>query len=421
MKKPILLTMQKRTILFLILLSTVLFSAAQDSLLTIQQAVESAYHRNTELQQMWARLEQKKNVWRTEMGISAPEVSYFKEGISTEPGDLYDEKRWTVSQEIDFPLTTSYRLKGIAEDVKALEYQILSREREIKAEVKSQYIEVMYALFLQNSRKNQLKLAEDLYKAVYTKKETGMGNGIDLVNAELKMEEAKNDLDQSEWILHKARYGLFYAMGLPVPEQQYSIQFSDTLMASNIEISQIFALAVQEEQPDFLASEHEFSASNFYLKEAKSNILPDIRLNYYKQNFGSGYNLNGFEVGLRFPIWYPFEQKGKISMATAKQTEIKWKQDEIRLKMKRQIEFAWHNFSVSRSIINRYNETMKNKAALLQSLTLKAYQLGEMDLLNLLNAQQTYLASEQRYLVALRDYYLQLVALEIYLDKDLVY
>ena len=89
--------------------------------------------------------------------------------------------------------------------------------------------------------------------------------------------------------------------------------------------------------------------------------------------------------------------------------------------MKRQIEFAWHNYSVSRSIINRYNETMKDKAQQLQNLTLRAYQLGEIDLLVLLNAQQTYLASEQRYLQALRDYYLQLVALEKYLEKDLVY
>jgi cobalt-zinc-cadmium efflux system outer membrane protein len=64
---------------------------------------------------------------------------------------------------------------------------------------------------------------------------------------------------------------------------------------------------------------------------------------------------------------------------------------------------------------------MKNKASQLQSMTLKAYQLGEIDLLNLLNAQQTYLANEQRYLSALRDYYLQLVALEIYLDRELVY
>ena len=409
----------------LILIVSIIFPlhgfAQQDSLLTIKEAVESAYKQNTELMQLRAQLEQKKNIWRTETGISAPVISYFKEGISSDPGDLYDEKRITLSQEIDFPLTTVYRQKGITEEVNAIEYRIKSRENEIKAEVKSYYIEILYALKLQESRRNQLKLAEDLYKAVYTKVETGMGNGIDLVNAELRMEEARNDLDQSEWILHKARYSLFYANGLPVEEQQYSIQFSDTLQASDIEISQIFALAVQEEQPDFQSALHEFSASEYYIKEAKSNILPDIKFDFYKQNYGTGYHFNGFEVGLQIPIWFPFDQKGKIAIATAKQTEITWRQEEIKLKMKRQIEYAWHNYSVSRSIINRFNQTMKNKASQLQSMTLKAYQLGEIDLLNLLNAQQTYLANEQRYLSALRDYYLQLVALEIYLDRELVY
>lgn len=403
----------------ILLISQLLYG--QDSLLTIQQAVKSAFLRNTELQQMRAALEQKQNVWRTQTGISSPEISFFKEGISRGTGDFFDEKRITISQEVDFPLTSSYRLKGIKEDVKAVEYKILSREKEIKAIVKSKYIEVLYALYLQKLRKNQLELAENLYNTVSIKFETGMGNGIDLVNAELRLEEAKNDLDQSEWVLHKARYGLFYEMGLPVEEQKYTIAFSDTLKAENIEISQIFTLAVQEIQPDFLASEHEFSAANYYLKEAKSNILPDIRFNYYRQNYGEGYKSNGFEVGLRIPIWYPLEQKGKIAVANAKQTEIMWKQEEIKLNMKKQIEFAWHNYSVSRSIIDRYNSTLKDKAAKLQRLTLRAYQLGEIDLLNLLNAQQTYLASEQRYLLALRDYYLQLAALEIYLDKDLIH
>ena len=57
-------------------------SFGQDSLLTIQEAVQSAFLRNTELQQMRATLEQKQNIWRTQTGISAPEVSYFKEGIN---------------------------------------------------------------------------------------------------------------------------------------------------------------------------------------------------------------------------------------------------------------------------------------------------------------------------------------------------
>jgi cobalt-zinc-cadmium efflux system outer membrane protein len=242
--------------------------AQQDSLLTIGDAVESAYNRNTELQQLYAQLKQKENLWRTEIGVSAPEVSYFKEGMASGPGDVFDEQRITVSQEIDFPLTTAYRLKALSEEVKALGLQIKSRENEIKAEVKSYYVEVLYALYLQKSMQNQLRLAQELYNAVYTKFETGMGNGIDLTNAELRLEEAKNDLDQTEWILHRARYGLFFAMGMPVEEQQYSIQFSDTLQASDIEISQIMTLAVQEKQPDFLASEHQLQAADFYIKEA---------------------------------------------------------------------------------------------------------------------------------------------------------
>ena len=210
-------------------------------------------------------------------------------------------------------------------------------------------------------------------------------------------------------------------MGLPVADQKYSIQFSDTLRATDIEISQIMTLAVQENQPDFLSTEHELSATNYFLKEARSNILPDIRLNLYTQDYGSGYDYRGFEVGLKIPIWYPLDQRGKIKMALARQEEVQWKQQEIRLDMKKQIEYAWHNYSVSRKIIGRYNTTMQSKAAHLQSLTLKAYQLGEVDLLNLLNAQQTFLSGEEGYLTALRDYYLQLVSLEKYLEQDLVY
>lgn len=413
--------MFKRKLFLFGFLFLVLQGFGQDSLLTIQEAVESAFSRNAELQQLYAQLEQKENQWRTETGISAPEISYFKEGIASGPGDVFDEQRITISQDIDFPLTTSYRLKALSEEVKALELQIKSRENEIKAEVKSFYVEILYAFYLQKTMRTQLELAQELYNAVYTKFETGMGNGIDLANAELRLEEAKNDLDQTEWTLHRARYGLFFSMGLPVEDQSYSIEFSDTLQALDIEISQILTLATLEGQPDYLAAEHQLQAADFSIKEAKSNLLPDLRLNLYKQDYGTGYKYNGFEVGLRIPIWYPLDQKGKINTALAWQDEIRWKQQEIRLNTKKQIEYAWHNYSVSRSIIDRYNQTMKEKAAHLQSLSLKAYQLGEIDLLNLINAQQTYLGSEQRYLVALRDYYLQLVALEKYLDKDLVY
>ncbi|MBV5313504.1 MAG: TolC family protein [Prolixibacteraceae bacterium] len=407
-----------------IMLWAVLFTflhPAQAQLLTIKDAVDQAIQNNAQINQMRSQLNQKKEEWRIQTGISSPEISYMKEGINNKAADPFQEQRLSISQSIDFPLTTSYRLKALKEEEKAMEFSIHQEERKVKAGVKSRYIEVTYALHLQKLRDQQLKLATELYNAVYTQFETGMGNGMDLTKAELQVAESNNDIDAARSQLHQARYSLFMLMGLPPENQKYTIEFMDTLQSKDVAISQITALSVLTEQPSYKSSERELEASNYFLKEAKSNILPDIRFNLYKQDYGTGYNFNGFEVGLSFPIWYPLEQKGRIKMNLARQEEIQWKQKEIRSGVKEQIEHAWHSYEVSRSTIKRYDETIRSKAEKLQSLTLSAYRLGEVDLLNLILAQQIYLNSQQRYLSALRDFYIQLVELERFLDLELVY
>lgn len=397
------------------------FYPAKAQLLTIKDAVDQAIQNNAQINQMRSQLDQKKQEWRTQTGISSPEISYMKEGINNKAADPFQEQRLSISQSVDFPLTTSYRLKALKEEEKALEFSIQEEERKVKVGVKSRYIDVIYTLHLQKLRDQQLKLATELYNAVYTQFETGMGNGMDLTKAELQVAEANNDIDAARSQLHQARYSLFMLMGLPPENQKYTIEFMDTLQSKDVEISQITALSVLTEQPSYKSSEKELAASGYFLKEAKSNILPDIRFNLYKQDYGTGYNFNGFEVGLSFPIWYPLEQKGRIKMNQARQEEIQWKQKEIRSGVKEQIEHAWHSYEVSRSTIKRYDETIRSKAEKLQSLTLSAYRLGEVDLLNLILAQQIYLNSQQRYLSALRDFYIQLVELERFFDLELVY
>lgn len=397
------------------------FLAAQENTLLIQQAVDSAIVNNPELNQARATLAQKEAEWRTMTGIEAPEISYFEEGINSKAGKPFEERRWTVSQSVDFPLTTVYRLKAVNEEEKALRYRIEAAENEIRSQVKSRYIEVLYALHLKELGIRQKKLADDLYNAVFTKFETGMANGMDLANAELQVADAENMLDEAERLLHLARYSLFYLMGLEIPQISYAIQFSDSLKSVDVEIGQIQALAVLQEQPGYIAAMHEYQASQNKLKEAKSNILPDIRFNLYKQNYGGGFDYNGFEIGLSLPVWLPFEQKGRIRMAQARQREIEWQQKAIELDMKQQIEHAWHNYETSKRTVDRYNSTISGKSMKLQQLSLKAYRLGEIDLLNLINAQQVFLANQKRYLVSLRDYYLQLAQLEKFLKQELVY
>ncbi len=397
------------------------WSSSKSQLITISDAVDQAIQKNAHINQLRSQLNRKNEEWRLQTGIMAPEISYLKEGIGSKGADPFQEQRISLSQSVDFPLTTSYRFKALREEVKALEFTIQAEERQVKAGVKSCYVDVLYSLNLQKLRNEQMKLATEIYNAVYTRFETGMGNGMDLTKAELQVADANNDIDDARRQLHMARYGLFNLMGLAPENQKYTIGFMDTLRSVDVDISQIQALDLLTDQPAFKSAEKEFSAANYFLKEARSNMLPDLKFSLYKQDYGTGYNFNGFEVGLIFPIWYPLEHRGRINTTLARQDEIRWKQQEIRLDVKKQIEYAWHSYEVSRSTVKRYDETIRSKAEKLQSLTLTAYRLGEVDLLNLINAQQIFLNSQERYLSALRDFYIQLVELEKFFNKDLVY
>ncbi len=91
------------------------------------------------------------------------------------------------------------------------------------------------------------------------------------------------------------------------------------------------------------------------------------------------------------------------------------------MQLKSEIENAWHGYESSKQKIDRYKNTIRDLADELQKLTLTGYELGELDLLRLLDAQQTYLNSEIHFYNALKDYYQQIIQLEKYLGKELVF
>lgn len=396
-------------------------SVAQENLLTIQKAVETALSRNPELNKERSILGQKKEQWRNLTGIGSPELVFMKEGINQNEPTPFTEQRYSVSQSVEFPVSTVYRLQAAKKEVAVQEQKIKAIEKDLTVSVKSQYVNVLYALHLQRMRDQQIKLANDLYKAVYSRFETGLGNGMDLIKAEIQVAESQNDRDESERILHTARYNLFGFLGLDPEEQKYTIQFTDSLRAYEERISQSQALNYLEQQPLFRSAVLSTGAARDRISEARNKLFPDMRFDLYRQDFGNGFRFNGFEIGLKFPLWFWLENKGNIRTAQATEDQTIWNQQLIKLDLKKEVEHAWHGYITSKTSLERYKSTIKSKAEKLYALTLEAYRLGEIDLLNLINAQQIYLSSELKYISALRDYFLQMVNLEKFMEIEIVY
>lgn len=393
----------------------------QDVQLTVRSAIETARKSSPALNQIRAQIRGKKGQKWMSVGLRSPELLYFKEGIEADQPGSFSEKRLAISQSLDFPLRSYFRIKQVGNEQSALEQQLKTEELALDAEVKKSYTTLAFQLEMIHLAEQKVQLAQRLQEAATTRFELGEASELDLMRAEIQLAEAQNDLGTAQKDLHQARYYLFNLIGFDPEEQTYAMQFPDTLTYFELEVDQEIAMTHLMSMPEYQRATLDTRAAAFGVKEAWSKILPDIRLMYYQQDFGSGYDYRGFEVGISLPLWFAFEHRGSIQQASARQNAQKWQQRAVFLSLKQQAENAWHGFENSRENIRRFHQVIRVRAQNLLDLTLEGYQAGELDLLAFLEAQRTYLSSESGYFSALRDYYFRLIELEKFIGKELVF
>jgi cobalt-zinc-cadmium efflux system outer membrane protein len=219
----------------------------------------------------------------------------------------------------------------------------------------------------------------------------------------------------------EARYNLFEMIGLDEEQQRYEISFPDTLHYVAVDINQIEILQRLQDHPQLQQISKSQLAASYQTKAARSSYLPDLNLKYYRQDFGNGFDFNGFEVGISIPLWFGINQSNRVQQSKARYRVVEWQFQEEQLSIKKQAEQAWHGYETTKSNILRFRESIQAKSKELVDMTQKGYRLGELDLLTLLEAQRTYLRTQQAYYETLRDYYLRVIELEQYLQTDIIF
>ena len=404
-----------------LLLSTAVSAQEEAPFLSLADAVSTALKLNPEVKRMEARLEGKSIEWKTAVGVQNPEVGYTREGISAIEPMPFAEQRFSIQQEFDFPLTTLYRLQKIRSERDALNQDLEALKKQVTVNVKTYYAEVLYIQHLRALRAETYQLSLDLASAVKMRVESGVGNYMDLLSSEIRLVQSENEQYETERLYHEARYRLFNYIGMNPDQQRYDIRFADTLRTHNELIEQEVALYTLEDQPLYKSARFRVQASDYGIREAKSGYLPNVRVGYLAQDFGTGYHFRGFETGLQIPLWGMFSTDGHVRMARSARSEYLWELKSVELSIKEKIELAWHGYDNSQITMELYKTQLRDKSVQLLNLTREAYRLGQIDLLKLIEAQQLYLASQEKFLNALRDYYIRLIELEQFVNQELVY
>jgi len=418
-----------KLILFLIILFSFINSSygqsglqlSDSNSVTVKSAIVLAMQNNPGLRILKAEISKKKSELQSNSGLSDPVISYGREGIGNSSFSSYDEQRIGITQEIEFPTKTTYLDKTILNGIESLELEYKNKSLQLREEIKKLYSQLQYGLEMLHLAENEFQISQQLLEAVELKFTSGEATKTELLKARIQADEARNSISEATNNMHRSRYSLFNVIGLETSQQKYSIKFPDTLYYEAVEISQDDILSTFVSMPGVLAKMKLIESAKNYKDYAGCSYYPDLSFSLFGQDMGSGFKSFGFEIGFSLPLWFGMNQKGKIEEATANLVASEEKYREELLLMKKEVEIAWHGYEAAKENIGRFIEGILSDSEELLRLTTEGYKLGEIDFLNLLEAQRTYLSSSKRYYGYLLDYQHRLIELERFSNNEFLY
>lgn len=387
--------------------------------LGIREALTLALSEHPQLQALRAQQEALQGRKLQAYGLESPQLYFFREGIGS--GQAFAEQRWTLAQRLDFPLVTYYRLQANRLETWALAAKLEATATRLRADVKRAYTDVLYAQELVHLRQEEVALLEQLRQAAQARRAAGLATEMEVARTEIQLADAQSRLEMAQRDFLQARYVLFRVVGLDPEAQRYDIVFPDTLTYVAVSIPQEAVLDRLDQLPELRSQQLQLQAARTAMRQARASLLPQLQLDVYPQDYGNGYRAVGFQIGISLPLGFLPGYRGRVREARALYETYRWTLEDLQLQLKQQAEQAWHGYEAARIVVERYARQVRERSRELLARLQQGYRLGEVSLVELLDAQRLVLESEQRYYEALRDYYQQLIELERFLGRELTF
>lgn len=388
--------------------------------ITAQQALDQAEIANPELGRLRARLEAEQGRRAGAFGINNPQLNYAREAIPNGEGG-FGEQRWVIQQSIDSPLESIARLKQNRASQEAIEAEIKAERLRLHERVKQAYLDMVYAEALTDWRQRAVVLGDTLLRVTRQRIEAGEAAELDHMRLELDQAAILSDLEQAMRMKTQACVNLYQAIGDEVPANGCALTTADELLPLNVSVTHEAVMQSIGADPEITQASSAFSAAQFNIQRTKGAYFPRLHVNYWPQDFGAGYDFHGFEVGVSVPVWFAFNQRSATRVARAEAQQRHWDMQDVSVRLQGEREKAWTSFTISRDALSRYEQQVNLRADSTLQLTRRAYELGEIDLLPLLDTRRMYIDVRLRYLETLKAYYRDLIKLERFAGKPLVF
>lgn len=253
----------------------------------------------------------------------------------------------------------------------------------------------------------------------------GALSGSDFLKIQLQMLQFQTDLEDARLAIGTAKAALRSLLGGSNLADEFEVEGDLRAVPIDAALSDLRQRAL-DNRPDLRSAEIGIRKAAADLRLAKANGYPDPTIgvswlhtgseiggpNWFQPFYPKGERSDAMGVGVSFPIPLFNRNQGEIARTASEQRRAAFLAQAVRDRVLQDVETADASFRSSRERIRLYEETYLSRAKESRDIAEYAFERGATSIVDFLDAERTYRATELAYRRELASYGINLAQLE---------
>lgn len=403
-----------------IIITCCLASPAFAESLTLEQAIGLALQNNPQLKAVQAKL----GVSEAEIKTAAarPNPNFISNG-----GVAQDTYQIGIEQTFELGSKRKRRISFARAEQALVKSKISEALLNLRADVRQTYTRLYIYQERQKAYKEILHNTETLLNITQKRELAGDIAKLDVLQADITVVKAKNDLQTLKSQLVSAQNQLntllnkplkttltlttpstfpqiISAVSSPEPDMRESGALKAKAQKTNFTLDRLIEIAL-DNRPEIKQNENAQEAARQKLALAKANRTPNLSLSSGADIVLPGGNENQYNVFFEASIGIPVfnRQQGPIQKALAEQAQLQQAQSALKNKIILEVTNAYNAFFVHQDRVMRYETELLPKVQQILEKSHRSFEEGKSSILIPLGAQQAYIDTRLGYLEAEMD------------------
>ncbi|MBT4865709.1 MAG: TolC family protein [Planctomycetaceae bacterium] len=285
-------------------------------------------------------------------------------------------------------------------EIDAAHYQFHAQEQRVLSDVRVRFYDVLVAQRRVELTKELVDIGDNLVEAAETLLDGRQGTPNDLLQAQIRADEAHILYDNARNELAESWRRLAATIGQPTMSMKPLVGQLD-IDVPNYEWDDCHTIVLGS-NPQLNAARARVDRAGLSIQRAQKEPIPNIDASVSVRHiYPTKSDVANIQIGIPIPIFD--KNQGNIRSAEAEWIAANNEVERIELDLQDRLAVVYRQFANSRQQVDRYSQKMVPRAKQSLELVTDGYDKGQVNYLTMLTAQQTYVQVSLSYLASLRE------------------